>query len=143
MERHLNEFDTLGQLQRTENRPDEVEPSMCRAGADVKESGCVRLGDVQRHLDGVLDVDEIASLFAIAILRAMTLKEPHAAGLADLLERFLHEAAHIALVIFVRPEDVEVFQAADSHVETGSLGVEVEKMLRVSITVERPQRVQV
>ena len=89
-----------------------------RAGADVEETGRARFGEMQRHLDGIFDVDEIALLLAVAIFRPVALEETHAAGFANLLEGFLHDAAHLAFVVFVRSEDVEVFEAADALVET-------------------------
>ena len=117
---------------------------MCgAAGADVEETGRAGLREMERHVDRILDVDEIALLLAVTILRAIALEEPHAAGFANLLVGLLHDAAHIALVILVRPEHVEVFEPARSTVESRARRVEIEEVLRVRIRIERAKSVKI
>ena len=68
--RHLDELDALGHVQRAENRTDEFEPGVRVPGADVEESVGVGFGQVQRHVGGIFDVEEVALLLAVPVTRA-------------------------------------------------------------------------
>jgi len=69
---------------------------------------------VQRHLGGVFDVEKISALFAVPILASGTLEQLYRAGLLNLVECLVHEAAHLALVLLVWTEHIEVFQTCDA-----------------------------
>src|ERR1700728_419633 len=54
----------------------------------------------------------------------------------------MYHAAHVALVVLVRTEDVEVFQARDARQHARLLRVAIEEMLGIAVHVERPQALQ-
>ena len=60
----------FGHVERAKDRPHEIQPGVRDAGTDVEEPGGPRLREMQRHLDGIFDVDEVAPLLAVAILRS-------------------------------------------------------------------------
>ena len=68
---------------------------------------------MQRHGDGIFDVKKIALLFTVAKIGAVTLEQPDDAIGLHLRRGFVDERPHVAFVVFVRAEDVEVFQAGD------------------------------
>ena len=91
------------------------------ARADIEESVGARLGnEIESHLDGVLDVEKVSPLFAIGELGPVTLEQADPPRLDDLPEGLVHHAPHVSLVILVRPEHVEVFQADDAVEITAS-----------------------
>src|SRR5689334_12210066 len=98
---------------------------------------------MNRHLGRILNVEKIALLLAVAIFGTVALEEPDAAAFANLLERFNDNAAHLALVIFVRAEDIEVLDAANVMVEPGAPDIQIEEVLGVGVAVERAQRIEV
>ena len=100
-------------------------------------------GEVQRHLDGVLHIEEVAQLFAVLELGLVALEELHASGAQNLLVGLVDERAHLALMIFVGPENVEVFHAHDARQPADALRMQVEQVFGVAIHVQRPQPVQV
>ena len=97
---------------------------------------------MQGHGHGVFHVEKIALLFAIAIIRAVALEQPDQALLPHLVGGFVHQRAHVRLVIFVRAEDVEVFQTDQLVQKTGAAGVQIEQVLGIPVHVQRTQRVQ-
>jgi hypothetical protein len=54
----------------------------------------------------------------------------------------MDEAAHLGLVVFVRTENVIIFETDDLVEETAALGEEVEEVLGVAIHVEGTQAVE-
>ena len=59
-----------------------------------------------------------------------------------LRETFVDERTHVALVILVRAEDVEIFQPDDFVQKSGAPGVQIEQVLRVAVHVQRAQLVE-
>ena len=59
------------------------------ARTDVEEAAGVGFGEVQRHVDGILDVDEVAPLLAVAELGAIALEQLDAPVSRIWLERFV------------------------------------------------------
>ena len=80
-------------------------------GHVVLVAGLVVLGEVQGHLDGVLHVEEVAHLFAVFVVRPVALEQPDLSGVYDLGVGLVHQAAHVPLMVLVRPVDIEVLQA--------------------------------
>lgn len=60
-------------------------------------------------MGGVFDVEEVAHLFAVFVIGVIAFEELEFAGGGDLFEGFEDDAAHIAFMIFIGAEDVEVF----------------------------------
>ena len=132
---------SAGPSKRAEDGADELAPGVRLAGSDVVEA--VRAGfldEVQRHVDRVLDVEKVAPLLAVRELGPIALEQPHATGLQNLPERLVHDAPHVALVVLVRPEHVEVLQPDDPIEVAARRRVQVEELLRIAVHVERPQR---
>ena len=66
---------------------DEVVPGAGPAGPHVEDAAGRRCGQEPEHeLHAILDVDEVAHLAAVGILRIIRFEEPHAAGTGDLRE---------------------------------------------------------
>ena len=97
---------------------------------------------MQRHGDRILDIEKITLLFAVLVILTMALKEADDTILLHLRKTFMHERAHVALVILVRAEDVEIFQSDNFVQKAGALGVQIKQMLRVTIHVQRTQFVE-
>ena len=52
----------------------------------------------------------------------------------------MHKASHIAFVIFIRPEDIEILQSRDTRQKSFPLGIAVKQVLGISVHIQRPQR---
>jgi hypothetical protein len=141
---HVDEVDGGWAAEGGEDGVGEVDPGLGGAGAEVVEAGGEGgLGELEGHADGVFDVEEVAFLFAVAVVRAMGFEEAEAAGGGDLAEGFVDDAAHVGLVVFVGAEDVEVFEADDAAEPALAFGVEVEEVLRVAVHVEGAEALDV
>ena len=68
---------------------------------------------MERHFNGILHIDEVAHLAAIGVFRLVAFEEPNAAGFLNLIEGFADEAAHVAFVIFIRAENIEILNPND------------------------------
>src|SRR5437870_3780654 len=71
------------------------------------------------------------------------LKKPDSSGFSNLTERFMHDAAHLTLMGLIGAEDVEILQANDTIQPAVTFCVNIKKMLRVAIHVQRPQSVEI
>ncbi len=98
---------------------------------------------MKSHGDSVLHIDEIAHLRAVGIFGFVALEEADLSGCDDLIVSFADEASHIPLVIFVRTENVEIFEANDLRQYSLLLCVEIEEMLRVAVKIQRAKRAEV
>ena len=143
MIRHVDEFDLGLAIERREERRGEIDPRAGGAGADVEEAvGRWCVGEVEGHGDRILHVDEVADLLTIAIVGAVALEEAHLAGLEDLFVSLGDEAPHLPLMPFIRPKDVEVFDADHAVEPAVALRMQVEEVLRVAVGIERAQGVE-
>lgn len=137
---HVDELDVGGEVEGFEDGVDELQPGVGFAGAEVVESAGVGVvAEKEGHGDGVFDVEKVAHLFAVLVVGMMTFEELDFAVVADLIEGFVDDGAHVAFVVFVGAVDVEVFQSDDVFVDPGALGVEVEEVFGVAIHVEWPE----
>ena len=109
-------------------------------GADINEPDAAALREMKRHLRSFFDVEKIAPLLAIGVLRTIALEESDDAALPDLLEGFRNDAAHLALVLFVGPENIKILDAANALEPSLPLRVAIEEVLRIGIGVHRAQR---
>ena len=126
--------------ERAEHGVDELAPGVRLARSDVENAVRAGLVDkVQRHVYGVLDVEEVPALFAVGELRPIALEQPDLSRLENLPERLVHDAAHVAFVVLVRPEHVEVLEADNAIEVAVRRRVEVEELLRIAVHVQRPQ----
>jgi primosomal protein N' len=60
-------------------------------------------------------------------------------GALDFVEGFANEAAHVALVVFIWAENIEILDADDLRENFLVVRIEVEELLRVSVEVERTE----
>ena len=93
---------------------------------------------MERCIHRIFDIKEIASLLAVAVIRMCALKKPDSSGFSNLAERFMHDAAHLTLMGLIGAEDVEILQANDTIHPAVTFCVNIKKMLRVAIHVQRP-----
>ena len=116
----------------------EVDPGAGRAGADVVEAGGrLTFGEVEGHLHGILHIHEVAHLAAVRVFGFVAFEKPDASCVLDFIERLANEAAHVALVIFIWTENIEVFDANDVIEDPLAHRVEVEEVLRVAVEIQR------
>ena len=98
----------------------------------------------QRNPDTVADPDKIAHLAAVGIIGILGAEQADPTGFADLRVQLSGDRALAALVVFVRPLDVEEFESGPAR-GTWSAGRDrvldpaVEQGLAPSISIERPQ----
>ena len=136
--RFMGDIDARLAFQRFENRAGKFIPCMRFAGTEIEKTIRAWLGrEVQCHIYGILDVEEIAFLFAVGVIGTMTFEQTDRAGLKHLRVTFIHQAAHVAFVIFVGPEDVEIFQAHDVRQPAFFLRDQIELMFRIAVWIER------
>ena len=129
-----------GQAQRGKERASQLVPTVRLARADVEDAvGRWRRGEVKRHGYRVFHVEEIALLLAVLVVRAMALEQAQRSAVAHLLEALVHHAAHVALVLFVRPKDVEILQRHQTVEPAVTPRVQVHGLLRFAVGVERAQ----
>lgn len=55
----------------------------------------------------------------------------------------MHHAAHVTLVIFVRTEDIEIFQSNDAIQKSISPGISIKEIFRKSIGIQMAQMVKI
>lgn len=91
---------------------------------------------MQKHLADVINVDEVAGLFAVAITEA-AFEKLHLAGAAVLEVLVEGDGGHAALVLFVRTIDVEVAQADHGSAQAFHFAAEhlIEEVLGVAVDV--------
>jgi len=89
------------------------------------------------------DLSALPLLLAVAVVVTMAVEQPDPAGLRDLPVRLVHEAAHVAFVVLVGAEHVEVLEPRDLPKPPVVRGMHVEQVLRVAVHVERAKGVQV
>jgi len=84
-------------------------PSRSATGPHIEKTVCFRV-ERQMHgrVRGVLNLQEVAVLFAIALSRMCTLEKPDLPGSAYLFKRFMCDAAHFAFMTLVRSENIEI-----------------------------------
>ena len=141
---HVDEVDLGRFVHGGEDGVGEVEPGVGFAGAEVEEAGGVLFGgEVEGHLDGVFDVEEVSFLFAIFVVGTVAAEEFESVAFFDLVVGFVDEAPHVILVVFVGAEDVEVFQAGYGIEPAFFLCPGVEHVLGVSVHVEGAKFVEV
>lgn len=135
---HVDVGDVDGVAEGLEDRGHEFFPGVGVAGAEVVEAGGGGgFGEVEGHGDGVFDVEEVATLFAVGVLGVVAFEEVYFALRVDLLKGFGDDAAHVPFVVFVGAEDVEVFEADDVGEPSSALRVEVKALFCVGVEVER------
>ena len=101
-----------GAAERAKHRGDQVAEAARLAGADIEDAGHRRrVEQPAHHRDRVVDIDEVALLLAVGDAVAVRLEQPHRLAALGLVEALGDEAHHLALVVLVRPEHVEEFQA--------------------------------
>ena len=127
---HLDKLDLWLLPERGEYSGRQIDPGPRLTRAQVEESGCA-LPDRQMnsHINSILHVKEIAVLLSVFELRFVALKQLNLPGLLKLVEGFADQAAHFALVCFIRPKNVEILQADDLPKVAPAPGVEIEKLL--------------
>ena len=100
----------------------------------------------QHHGRAVLDIDEVAQLGAVGIALLVRLEQADGFSTCDQLGILGHQAAHVALVVFVRSVDVEELHAGPLRRAVAFYrtlhGPFVELMLGPAVQVERRQLVQ-
>ena len=85
--RHVDELDVRCFAEGGEDGGGELDPGVSFARAEVEEAAGARsLGEVERHADGVLHIEEVAHLFAVFVVRAVGFEELDFAGGEDLAE---------------------------------------------------------
>ncbi len=109
----------------------------CAAVEDAALGGVVPEEEVD--VDDVLDVDEVAALLAVAVAVG-AFEQPDDAALFQLVVEVVGDRGHAALMVFLRPEDVEVAQADDLRRcrRQDAADVAVELQLGEGVDVERP-----
>ena len=88
---------------------------------------------MQRHLHRVLHVKKIALLLAVRAILPVTFEKTDDTLFPHLGETFVDDAPHVALMVLIRAEDIEVLHADDAWEPTRALGVQIEEMLRVAV----------
>ena len=116
----------------------QIDPRAGLPGPAVEQAAHFGIeGEVERDVDGVADIDEVAFLFAILEIGTMRLEEFNVAACFHLMIGLLHERTHVGLVIFIGTVDVEIFQA-DDFVEMPVLErPQIEHVFGVTVHVER------
>ena len=122
---------------------DEILEAARLAGSDVEDASDLRgFQHPAHHRDGIVDIDEIAALLAVADAGAMRLEQlDRLAGLC-VVEFLGDEAHHRALVVLVRAEHVEELAARPlrRHLlfARDTLGErEIEQMLAPTVEIHR------
>ena len=77
------------------------------------------------------------------VIRPVAFKQTQAAGGEDLLVGLGHHTAHLAFVILIGPEHIEVFQTNNMTQESGALRMLIKQVLRIPVHVQRPQASQI
>ena len=99
----------------------------------------------QAHLGDVLDIDEIARLSAIGVVRSVRPEQLHSTGGSNLIERMKHHTRHAAFVVFIGAKYVEKLQARPKvRGPTGSCLCQrppIEVVFGIAVGIERGQLV--
>src|SRR6185436_17813662 len=94
---------------------------------------------MERCIHGIFDIEEVAFLLTIPVIRVCALEKLHSSGLSDLTEGLVYDTTHITLMAFVGSENVDILQTNDMIQPATTFCMNIEKMLRVAIHVERTQ----
>src|SRR5262249_16961299 len=143
--RHGDVFDIGCAPERGKHRSHHFAKPARLARPDVEQTrGLRRLDEPAHHRDGVVHIDEVAPLIAVADAVAIGLEQAHRIACLRLVEALGDQAHHLAFVILVGPEYVEELEAGplrrQRRAPCGTVGDhEIEQMLAPSIEVERPQ----
>lgn len=119
----------------------DVAVGMARA-AVVDARRTVVLPEPEIDLDDVLDVDEVTALFAVFDRRAVDVapaaEQMGLARLVNLVVELIEDGCHLALVVFLRTVDVEVFETDNLAVSFGHdlTHIAVEGKLRESVWIQ-------
>jgi len=141
--RHVDIFDRGLAAERREHRGHQVAEAARLAGADVEDARYRRrLQEPADDGDRIVHVDEIAPLLAVGDARPVRLEQPDRTARLGVVETLGHETHHLALVVFVRAEDVEELESRPLRrhflFARGALNDgEVEQMLAPAIEVQR------
>ena len=88
-----------------------IVPGLGPARTDVEEPADLGpLQEMQGHGHRIFDIDEIPQLLAVPVVRTVGFEKAHQALVAHLGIGLVDDTAHIALVVFVGAEDVEILQ---------------------------------
>ena len=98
---------------------------------------------MQRHVHGILHIHKVALLAAVGVFRFIALEKPDLPGRANLLVGFANQAAHVALMVFVRAENIEILDADNVGEDVFASGVEIEKLLGIAVEVQRAEVAEV
>src|SRR5438270_11889208 len=108
---NVDKFDVRRSAAGGAERIYQIEKAARLAAADIVYPAVATLTPQPQHRrDTILRIDEVAPLLAIAIIRAMRLEQPDRLTRRDLAVVLGDEAHHVALVVLVRPKDVEEFE---------------------------------
>ena len=111
---------------------------------DIEEAyGLVMLSEVQSHIHGILHVEKVSPLFSVSVLVMIALEQLDLTGLLELRRGFMHHAAHVPLMVFVRAEDIEVFQTDNLIKKPVAPGITIEEMFRKPIRVQGSQVIEI
>ena len=118
----------------------QIVPRAGRASADIENARNLSIvQEKQRHIHGIFDVEEVALLLAVGVVRSVRLEKPDLAGGVYLLKGLYDETSHFAFVIFVRPEDVKIFKADNSFQEARTYCPQIKYLFGVAVNIQRPQ----
>lgn len=110
---HGNIFHPQGFFHCGENRIGETVPCARLPCAHVKNSAVPIFQKPKNHVCAVFDIDEIALLPAVRILRIVRTEQPQVSFFIDGFKGFARNAPHIVLMVFVRTVNIEKFQIGD------------------------------
>ena len=117
-------------------------------GPDVENArNFRRFQQPAHHRDRIVDIEKIAPLVAVRDSWAVRLEQPHRLAGLGLVEALGDEAHHLALVVLVRPENIEELQPRPLRRQLLALAGaidhrKVEQVLAPAVEVYRPQLAQ-
>ncbi|OQC53747.1 MAG: hypothetical protein BWX54_02359 [Verrucomicrobia bacterium ADurb.Bin018] len=93
----------------------------------------------ERHIHGILYIDEIAHLLAVFIIGAVRFEEPDRAAFAHLAISLVHQRTHVALVILAGAVHIEILEARHLAQRAGAQRPQIKQVFAHAIHVERQQ----